>query len=477
MSSTCESIPNKLQYIKTLEKRNLIFETILGMTEDGFLIIDEFNNIIEINRAYCEFLGLKQEEVLGKHVYEVIKNSQLPQILQSGRIEVNVLHKLVKGQAPNQEKYCIVTRAPVKQGDQVVAAVGQVKFSLKTMELANKLKNLDEELQYYKNELSRIIGSKYSFKAMIGTSAAFLASKKIAEKAAKNDLTVLLTGETGTGKEVFANAIHFENNRGKNAFIRINCAAIPTELLESELFGYAEGAFTGAKRGGKKGKFELANNGTIFLDEIGDMPLTMQAKLLRVLQENEIEKVGSDETIPINVRVIAATNLNLEEKVKSQAFREDLYYRLNVIQIKIPPLRERSEDIQLYIDYFLRELNEKYETNISISSDTMDTLRNYAWHGNIRELKNTIDRAYALVEDDIILNAHLPVNVISKSRLPFGITTDKAYTTLMEDFERELLVSFLEKNKYNCRKTAVELNIHRTTLYNKIEKLGIKLRE
>jgi PAS domain S-box-containing protein len=470
-SAACNQVSNE-----ELEKWNLIFAKIMDISEDGFLIVDTDSRILEMNRAYLEYLQLSAEDVIGKHIHDVIKNSELPKILKSGITETNVMHKLVKDQSPSHEKYAIVTRAPVWNGAEVIAAVGQVKFSLKTMELANKLQSMDEELQYYRTALERIIGSKYSFETMIGVSKAFSDVKRIAQKASRSEMSVLLTGETGTGKEVFASAIHYSSDRKKQPFIRINCAAIPADLLESELFGYAEGSFTGAMKGGKKGKFELADKGSIFLDEIGDMPLAMQSKILRVLQEKEIEKVGSYATTSVDVRVIAATNKNLEEKVRNKTFREDLYYRLNVINIEIPPLRERVEDIPLFAAYFLKELNKKYKTDIRLSPEVSQKLQEYSWPGNIRELNNIIGRAYSLVDDEIILAAHLPASILTKFHLQSRVSSHRNLNILVDDFEREIIISFLEKNDYNCAKTAEELGIHRTTLYNKIDKLGISLR-
>ncbi|MFT9497560.1 sigma-54 interaction domain-containing protein [Anaerosolibacter sp.] len=480
MAKTAQDNLSTINELRDLKTQQLIYEKILEISEDGFLIVDKDGYIIEINHAYSKFLGLSRNDILGKHVLEIIKNSKLPKILSTGEVDINVVHQLVEGQAPNNEKYTFVTRAPVKDGDQIIAAVGQVKFSLKTMELTNKLQRLDMELQYYKKELERIAGSKYFFDNMIGRNPDFLAIKKIAQKATKNDFTVLLTGETGTGKEVFANAIHYGSIRRNKPFVRINCAAIPSELLESELFGYTEGSFTGAKRGGKKGKFELANGGTIFLDEIGDMPLSMQAKLLRVLQEKEIERVGGYETIPIDVRVIAATNQNLEDKVNNHSFREDLYYRLNVIQAKIPSLRERSEDIPYFIEYFLKKLNEKYEAKIQIDPEAIEILSHYQWPGNIRELKNIIERSFALVDDHIIRTTHLPPNILSNVKRHFLMTTCSSSNTLndiMDKIEKELILSSLNKNHHNCRKTAEELGIHRSTLYKKMDKHQIQRKE
>lgn len=461
--------------VNELTRYKLIFEKILEISEDGFIIVDDKGYIIEINKSYCEFLGLDKEEIIGKPVMEIIKNSKLPEMLSNKEdiTEVDVIHKLVDGQTPTKEKYTIVTRACVKEGDSIIGAVGQIKFTHKTMELAENLQNLGMELQYYKEELKRIAGDKYSVENIIGKSEEIHNTISLAKKAARNDFTILITGETGTGKEVFANAIHYLSRRRDKPLISINCAAIPSELLESELFGYDEGSFTGAKRGGKKGKFELAHGGTIFLDEIAEMPLPMQAKLLRVLQENEVEKVGGYKPMPIDVRVIAATNKNLYEKVKNNTFREDLYYRLNVLEIKIPPLRDRKEDINLFIDSFIDELNVKYGTLMKVSSEVKKILTDYNWPGNVRELKNVIERAYALAEDNVILNKHLPRKILIESKIHLPNVIDKPLEELMGDLEREIIFEVLSKNNFNCRKTAKELGIHRSTLYKKMEKLDI----
>ena len=302
----------------------------------------------------------------------------------------------------------------------------------------------------------------------------FLEIKTLAQKAAATDFSVLLTGETGTGKEVFANAIHHASERRNKPFIRINCAAIPTELLEAELFGYEEGSFTGARKGGKKGKFELADEGTLFLDEIGDMPLTMQAKLLRVLQEKEIEKVGGEHPISVDVRVIAATNQNLELRIKDKSFRHDLFYRLNVIQLRIPSLQERGEDISLLAEYFLRQLNERYGKEVKLTQETEKLLVAYAWPGNIRELRNVIERAYSMVDDDVITPAHLAGNILGRGKFSSGASNGRTLDDLMGEVEKDILLAILRQNGNNYRLTAKKLGINRSTLYKKLEKYQIQ---
>jgi len=463
--------------LERLEKDRLIFHKILDISTDGFLIVDDKGIIIEINKAYCNFLAMQREDIVGKYVLDVIKNSKLAEILVSGKTEVDVVHKLVDGQSPSKEKFVAVTRAAVKDKDRVVAAVGQVKFSRETRELAEKLQHIDGELQYYKNELKRIVGAKYSLHTMIGNSQPFQEVKSLAQKAAQNEFSVLITGETGTGKEVFANAVHYASSRKNKPFIRINCAAIPAELMEAELFGYEEGSFTGAKKGGKIGKFELANGGTVFLDEIGDMSLGMQAKLLRVLQEREFERVGGYRSVPIDVRVIAATNQNLEDRMQNRLFRPDLFYRLNVIQLRLPSLKERTEDIPLLIDYFLQEMNEQYNTKIKIAPDSVDLLSKYHWPGNIRELKNIIERAYTMVDDAIITNSHLPAHIISRVKVNQAHVHGNRLFTVMDEIEKAILIDVLKRNNNNCRQTAKDLGIHRGTLYKKFEKYNIAKEE
>jgi len=459
--------------LKESGRKTLLYEKILDISADGFLIVNSKGYIVDINKAYCAFLGRKKKNIVGKYVMDIIKNSKLPEIMITGEQKVNVLHRLAEGQTPGNEKYVAVSRAAVKDGDEVIGAVGQIYFRKETMELAEKLRNMDSELKYYKSELERIAGNRYSFENVIGQNKQFLEIKKIAEKAAKNDYAVLIFGDTGTGKEVFTNAIHYASARKNGPLIRVNCGAIPSELIESELFGYEEGAFTGAKKGGKKGKFELAHRGTIFLDEIGDMPLNMQAKLLRVLQEKEFEKVGGNKAISVDVRVIAATNQNLESFGRKK-LRDDLYYRLNVIQLKIPALSERSDDIRLIADSFLDRLNEEKRKSIIISPEVYAAFVHYLWPGNVRELRNVIERAHCLVEGNIILPSHLSAHIVTSTKIPATAARKKTLDKILAEIEREIITNALAKTNYNYKLTAKELGIHRSTFYKKIVKLDIK---
>ena len=277
----------------------------------------------------------------GKHVTEVIENTKLHDIVKTGKTQIGEI-QIIKGQQ------VIASRLPIIKDNKIIGAIGKVIFKDITdfYDMSKKIITMEKEIKYYKDQLKKQKSAKYSFSNIIGESKSLMEVKNICQRAAMSDSNVLIMGESGTGKELFAHAIHNASDRASGPFVKINCAAIPSELLESELFGYEGGAFTGAKKEGKVGKFELANGGSIFLDEIGDMPLQMQVKLLRVLQEREIERIGSTKTRPINVRIISATNKNLEEEVKTANFREDLYYRLNVMSVNIEPLRKRKDDIR-----------------------------------------------------------------------------------------------------------------------------------
>ena len=297
--------------------------------------------------------------------------------------------------------------------------------------------------------------------------------RELGQRIARTDFPVLITGETGTGKEVIARAIHMESGRSEEPFVAINCGAIPAELLESELFGYEGGSFTGAKRQGKIGKFEMANKGTFFLDEIGDLPLVLQAKLLRVLQEHEIEKVGGGKPIPIDVRFISATRQNLAEMVERGEFREDLYYRLNVVNIETLPLREHPADILLYANHVLNALNAKYKTGHLLSDRVKYLLMCYKWPGNVRELINVITSAYATCDSYVIEEMDLPGRLVSGTA--GNSVSQMKLSEMMNLHEAAIIRDALRRNNQNCKKTAEELGIDRSLLYRKMRKAGIAI--
>lgn len=311
---------------------------------------------------------------------------------------------------------------------------------------------------------------------LIGESPKIREVFSLIDRVAKTDSTVLITGESGTGKELVAKALHFKSPRAKGPFVAINCGAIPHELLESELFGYVKGAFTGALRD-KKGRLEVANGGTVFLDEISEMSPALQVKLLRVLQEREFEPIGSTRSIKVDIRVVAATNKNLEELVKKGRFRHDLYWRLNVVPIHLPPLRERKEDIPLLISHFLEIYNDRYKGKVSgFSESAMELLLNYDWPGNIRELENLVQRLVVLKGEGIILPEDLPEKIRGNGHLHSSLRLDEERLNLNEavtNLERYLITEALRRANGVKSKAAKLLGIKRTTLLHKMKKNGI----
>lgn len=447
-----------------------IVSQILKMTSDGFIITDTEGNVREINKQYADFFGKSRSEIIGKSILNIIPNSKMIDIVKHKFSEEDAVHKYIDGEAKGNS--VIVSRSYVEDEDgNVVAGVAQVKFKVQTLAVAKKLMNEYEELEYYReefqnqNRVDNIIGSYPKFRAIV----------KECLKVAKTDIPVLLTGETGTGKEVMAKALHTNSLRCDKPFVSINCAAIPFELLESELFGYMDGAFTGAKRGGKKGKFQLANGGTIFLDEIGDMPSSMQAKLLRVLQEKEIEPLGSEKSIPLDVRVVAATRQDLEAKMKDGSFREDLYYRLSVFNIHIPPLRERGGDSLELAEFFLDELNHKYKTYKIFSKAVKAYFLKYQWPGNVREVNNVVQSAYAISTENIIDINDIPARMLQQEKPAINLDKNKkSLGQMVDDYEKEVILELLKKHKGNCLEAAKEAGIHKSNFYRKLQKYGIK---
>ncbi|MGE5549228.1 MAG: sigma-54-dependent transcriptional regulator [Bacteroidota bacterium] len=328
-----------------------------------------------------------------------------------------------------------------------------------------------QQLTRENKELRAMLQDRLVFREIIGTSKAMQEVFAVIRKVVDYDVTILICGESGTGKEMVAQAIHHNSTRRAGPFIKLNCAALPDTLLESELFGYDKGAFTGAVTA-KPGRFELAEGGTLFLDEIGDTSPNMQAKLLRVLQEKEFERVGGRRTIKVDVRILAATNRDLKQEVEAKRFREDLYYRLNVVPISLPPLRERREDIPALVDHFLRELNPLFHKDfVTVSPEAMDCLMRYQWPGNVRELKNVLEKAILLGEGSSILITHLPEEIVAPRS---GRPVLGANRASLDDLEREHIVQVLREVKWNQSKAAELLGIHRNTLRNKIERFNLR---
>ncbi len=452
-----------------------ILKKFLEITDDGFVIVDRNKNITDINEQYCAFLKTSRKAAIGKNINEVIETTRLPYLMETNECDKGSVVRIGEENGFIEDILAVTNRTGVRdENGNTVGGIAQVKFKLQTVDSSQKLMKKYKELEYYRDEYLKNSGG--FFEGALGNSRIFEEVKKQGLKAARTSFPVLLTGETGTGKEVFANAIHSASNRKDKPMISINCAAIPSELLESELFGYEEGSFTGAKKGGKKGKIELANEGILFLDEIGDMPLPMQAKLLRVLQENKIEKIGGYNSIPVDIRIIAATRKNLEEMIENGLFREDLYYRINVINIEMPPLRDRAEDIPELAEYFLDKLNNEYKTTIAMSDEVIKCFESYSWPGNIRELDNVIKSAYASCDMLKIGLMDLPAKMAAgRNRSGDGAEQKKKLSMIMDEYEKSIITEELRKNDWDCKRAANELGIHKSLLYKKINKYGIDL--
>ena len=453
-----------------IHQQLVMYELILESIYNGIMITDAEGYITHFNRPYGQFLGLDPEEQIGRHCTEVIENTRMHIVAQTGKAEINQT-QWIKGQN------MVVQRIPIWQDGKVIAVFGQVMFKdIKDVtKLANKLSLLESKVKLYEEELITLRSTRYTFDSIIGTSQAIAILKKEALNAATNQFPVLITGDSGTGKELFAQAIHHASPRKLYPFVRINCSAIPKDLLESELFGYDKGAFTGAKTEGKPGKFEIANHGTVFLDEIGDLPLEMQPKLLRVVEEKELERVGGTRVIRSDFRVIAATNQNLEKMLSDGRFRKDLFYRLNVMPLNIPPLRERRNDIIPLARHFVQQMaQEAALPEINMGPEAKKALMRHDWPGNVRELLNVLERTLSSIETDTVRLVDLPFYLHRTQKKP----TQKNQTSIREvqaRAEKEAIHYALKEANHNKVRAAKILGIHRTLLYKKMKKYNISL--
>ncbi|MCD4675923.1 MAG: sigma 54-interacting transcriptional regulator [Desulfobacula sp.] len=458
-------------YIQKLIKKNELYERVFDNINAGVIIIDADGYITHFNKPYGRFLNLDPDAQIGRHCTKAVENTRMHIVAKTGKAEINKSHRI-------NNHDMVVQRIPIKKDGKVIAVYGQVMFQNveEVKELAAKLSMLESKVQLFEKELFNLRSTKYTFNCIIGKSDEMKYLKNEARNAALNDSTVLVTGESGTGKELFSQAIHNASPRRSRPFVRINCAAIPKDLLESELFGYEEGAFTGAKTEGKPGKFELANKGTIFLDEIGDLPLEMQPKLLRVLEEKEFERIGGTKIIRSDFRVICATNQNLETLMGKQKFRKDLFYRLNVIPIYIPPLRERQKDIIPLAEHLLKKMAlAANRPQMDIEKDAAKELKNYDWAGNARELSNVLERAMYSSDNNTIYKGDLPFNLDYTRQIP-GEKKGPTLKNAQSQAQVKVIYQVLAKTNYNKAKAAKLLGIHRTLLYKKMKKYNIALK-
>lgn len=437
-------------------------ETILNSAQEGIQACDNSGRILYLNKAFFDITKKTPEEYLGKNVFDVSPNGSLAKVLKTKEPVYNWLNVV---QGTNIE--VVSNASPIMVNGRVNGAVVVFRDISDIKKMTEKLAKSKETIDVLKNEISELASAKYTFADLIGDNPLFSEYKRLALQAAKSDSGIVITGESGTGKELFAHAIHNAGYRAGGPFIKVNCAAIPENLLESEMFGHEKGAFTGALKA-KIGKFELADKGTIFLDEIGDMSLSLQSKLLRVLQEKEVERLGSNKLKKIDIRIIAATNQNLKKMVENKTFREDLYYRLKVINIQVPPLRERKDDLPLLINYFLNIYNKKFKKNCTISEEIINMMLKYDWPGNVRELQNILERAVVLSDVEKIIPQLIIPNLDFKTAV---INEDNIIP--MDEMEKQALERALAIHGNSLagkKRAAKELNISLATLYNRMKK-------
>ena len=465
-----KSVANRRQPDAGLRRQLEMYELIFDCIYNGIMVTDADGYVTHFNKPYGQFLGLEPAQQIGKHCTEVIENTRMHVVAQTGQAEINQSH-LIKGQN------MVVQRIPIWEDDKVIGVFGQVMFKdVKDVgKLAKELSLLESKVKLYEEELITLRSTRYTFDSIAGKSEILASLKKEALRASTNHFPVLITGESGTGKELFAQAIHHASSRRVNPFVRINCAAIPRDLLESELFGYEKGAFTGARKGGKPGKFELARRGTVFLDEIGDLPLEMQPKLLRVIEDKEFERVGGTKLIQSDFRVIAATNRNLDDMINAGDFRKDLFYRLSVIPLKIPALRERKSDIVPVARYLLdRMAQDANLPAVKIDREVEKAFKKYGWPGNVRELSNVLERALSAIEGDTICLQDLPF-YLQRSRKGISDGNQSSLKDVQARTEKEAIRYALKESKNNKARAARVLGIHRTLLYKKMKKYHLPL--
>ncbi|MBM7583996.1 transcriptional regulator with PAS, ATPase and Fis domain [Bacillus pakistanensis] len=440
---------------------DLIFESFY----DGVVIVNCHGEISYITNSYCDFLKIERNKVIGMHVTDVIENTRMHLVVETGKQEFADIQFLLGD-------YVIANRIPIIENKKIVGAIGTIIFRDigEWKKMNSHIKGLLSDMNFYRNEWKGTNGLKYSLNDLVGKSNKIKDLKERVKRISGGDISVLIKGESGTGKELIAHSIHQLSDRIDKPFVKVNCGSIPEHLLESELFGYEEGAFTGARKGGKIGKFQYADGGTIFLDEVGDMPIHMQVKLLRVLQEKEFEPIGALQSKKINVRVIAATNGPLEKMIDSKLFRKDLYYRINAFQLSIPPLRDRREDIKLLAIHFLKKITTRIGKRVtSIHPDVLSLMENYDWPGNVRELENVVEAGIHFTNDEMIGKDSIPENLLYQQREEEG----KSLKELVEETEKKAIEDVLKRVEFDKIKAAQILGIGKSSLYDKIKRYKI----
>lgn len=452
-----------------LERISKTLNHIVESIHEALCLIDTKGKVIIWNKNAAELYDIPQKDIVGKNIKDFFPDSINSKVLESKERITNVYH------SPKKNYKVIINALPMYINGKFEGVLTTDRDVTEVTSLSKKLEKANSNLKFLEGEFKKLKNNY--FDNIIGRSTKIIEKIKIAKQVSKSDISVLISGESGTGKELFAKNIHDYSER-KGSFIPVNCSAIPNELFESEFFGYDEGAFTGANKKGKVGFFELANNGTLFLDEIAELPLYMQAKLLRVLQDNKFTRVGGTELINSKVRIISATNTNLAEMVDEGKFRKDLFYRLNVIEIKLPPLSERENDIVLLTYHFLNELAEKNNRDVpKISPEVLEIFKRYNWNGNIRELRNVVEHTLVLCTDNVINKDTLPSYILKfvKEKEHNFIKTESTFdlNKSISNLEKKIIIEALKNTKGNKAKAAKLLNIPRSTLHYKLDSYEI----
>ena len=451
------------------------WEHVINTFQNGIYITNAEGLTLEVNAAYERITGIPAKRVIGRYIADIVREGILSTSITKDVVATG--REVIREQRVQSGKLVVLRGTPIYKGDQIDLVVTIVQDITVINQLQTELSHIRALATQYKERLTELEGSD----TFVAESSEFRAAITLAQRVARVGSTVLILGESGTGKEVLAREIHEKSPRHDQLFLKINCGAIPENLLEAELFGYEGGAFTGARRGGHVGLFEEASSGTLFLDEIGDMPLHLQVKLLRVLQERTITRIGSTKAIPVNTRVIAATNRDLQQMVKEKKFREDLFYRLNIVVIKSPPLRERKKDIPGLIRFFVRRLNEKYDLNKQLAPELIGAFMEYDWPGNVRELENMIERLLVTSNEDVISleNARLPWEIVGPSLSAQEVSRPFEEVSLKEAFdrvERQLLQDAV-KRFHTTYQIAEALQISQPSVSRKLKKYGLTLQK
>ncbi|MBM7854723.1 PAS domain S-box-containing protein [Desulfohalotomaculum tongense] len=441
-------------------------EAVLNTVDEAVCIIDENDTVVNWNPRAETLYNIKAGNILNHNIEEYFSNLMVTKVIKEHQGVRSVYHQ------PCRDTHVLISASPVKIGGQVVGGVSVERDITEVVQLNKELNHASSQVKELRSEINRITGGRNPFARIKGHHHKLSELINMAKKVARTSAAVLIRGESGTGKELFARAIHDASDRADKPFVVVNCAAIPPTLFESEVFGYEGGAFTGADRRGKAGYFENANGGTLFLDEVAELPPDLQVKLLRVLQDKKFYRVGGSTPIEVDVRIIAATHRNLEEMLSKELFREDLYYRLNVVTLEVPPLRERRDDIPELVYQFTQEYSQLYGKHISrLEPEVMALLLAYPWPGNVREMKNVIERMVILAEDDVITEECVPAALKQqgKHQLPY----QSGLVSVTEQTERELILRTLEQTNGNRSQAARMLGIPRSTLYYKMHQLGL----